>query len=257
MDRELLLQQTRTAAAIQEAKLTRSIQKIEHRKYIFWIVLGVLALAWLGIAALRVYKKWQYMIQNITKARRAGSVFDKSGFMVALALEYPFLTKLRIANPHLPEAIQLAYYSAETTSVMGTGFTSDHDYLHELDVNSQKCSTDSPGWCSAQAIWCSVFGRDPSGNPIKDCFPACTNPSYENQGLNYTTKMTGWGINFGFAGHMVSSAFGAGGLGMGLAGFLAGTALGAWQAYNTHQQQVQNCKQQSQNCYRPPGAPAC
>lgn len=254
-----LLKYTQLDAKISEetAKSMKSIQKLEHRKWVFWVVIFSLIGVWLLITYIRVSRKWDYMIKNISKARSDGSSFDKSGFMVALSLEYPFLTTIRIANPHLPEAIQLAYYSASTTKQMGTGFNAQHDYLHELDLSSQKCNPNSPGWCSAEAIWCSVFGRDPSGKPLKGCFPACVDPSYEGQALNYTSKITGWGINFGFAGHMAGVASKATGPAFGLVGFGVGAALGAWQAYNTHKQQVQACINKRKNCYAPPGTPSC
>lgn len=248
------LQALRTSAALQQAEQTQKIESIEHKKYTFWVTILLLFISWCLITYVRVSQKWQYMIKRIDAAHKQGSKYTYSGFFTALALEYPIVTRFKIFNPNLPEAVKLAYFSNATAPDMAE-YTSD-DYLYQLELASEKCGPDAgdSAFCSSLSIWCYVF----KGEAKEDCLPACTNPASGGV-LAYAGAAAGWGINMGFAGHMMGKGLAEGAYAgpMAGAGFAIGIGFGIWGAYNSQQQQRSQCENQRQNCYAAPGTPPC
>lgn len=270
---KMKLAKIQTIESLQLEQLVKKIEKLQTTKYRFWVILLVAILLWMTLSALRVYNKWKHMIQMISQAKKDGSQFDVSGFFTALCLEFPFLTRIRFANTHIPYAIMLSYYSSLSQCQMGTGYNprTKTDYLSALVQAGDMCGNKTSGDCSAESIWCKVFcddcktGKTPQCTTsegcqvCKACENACHSPSYGSAALQYATSMSGWGINIGFAGHMMGSAasgskFGPIGAGIGLA---LGLGLGLWQAHNKRSAEKAQCRDNEQYCYNPPGTSKC
>lgn len=229
---------------------TQKTQKTIYHSYVFWSIILVTFIIFFITKYLYINSKYKYIISQMTTAISQGSAFPISPFFVALSLEYPFLSSLRIGNPSLPLAISYAYTSSTIAPTMGTGYDATckppRDYLEEMYQVSQNCGfrmTDS-GQCSALFIVCGIFRNCDK----EDCFPPCpTGSDGSNAAYKWTSGVAGPAATWSMAGSMLGPV-GA------LVGGVAGAIFGAISTNAAVKRRKKQCKQIESNCYLPPGS---
>lgn len=245
------LEQMETSADLSVLQSTKKTERIVYKSYVFWIVVLVGLGLFFVMKYLYIKSKYKYIISQIDKAKQQGSAFPISGFFVALVLEYPFLSAIKIGNPSLPLAISYAYTSDAIAPTMGTGYDASVsppiDYLAMMWEVSKDCGyrMSDTGDCSALFIVCRIFRNCDRA----DCFPPCPTGgvSVGNAGYQWTAGLAGSGSTWAMAGAMLGPV-GA------IVGGLAGAIFGGITTAAKRARRKKQCAAIQKNCYLPPGA---